>query len=53
MSAMRLMLNMGIWRISVSISSLGSLTVSIAIAGSDILLPASMISGSQISYVVN
>jgi hypothetical protein len=53
MSAIRLMLNMGIWRTPVNISPLGSSTVSIAIAGSDILPPASIISGSQISYVVN
>jgi hypothetical protein len=53
MNAMRLVLNVGIWRIPVSTSSLGSSTVSIVIAGSDILPPASMISGSQISYVVN
>jgi hypothetical protein len=53
MSVMRLVLNVGIWRIPVSTSSLGSSTVSIVIAGSDILPPASMISGSQISYVVN
>jgi CBS-domain-containing membrane protein len=53
MSAMRLVPNVGTWRTPVSISPLGSSTVPIAIAGSDILPPASMISGSQVSYVVN
>jgi hypothetical protein len=53
MSAMKLMLNVGIWRIPVSTSSLRSSTVPITIAGNDILPPASIISGSQISYVVN
>jgi hypothetical protein len=53
MSVMRFVLNVGIWRTPVSTSPLRSSTVLIAIAGSDILSPASMISGSQISYVVN
>jgi hypothetical protein len=53
MSAIKLMPNMGIWRTPVSINPLGNLIVLIVIAGSDILFPVSMISDSQISYVIN
>jgi hypothetical protein len=53
MNAIRLILNMGIWRTPININSLGNLTVPIVIVESDILFPALIISGSQILYVVN
>jgi hypothetical protein len=53
MSAIRLILNMDIWRTSISISLLENSIVPIIIAESDILFPVSIISGSQISYVAN
>jgi hypothetical protein len=53
MNAIRLISNIDIWRIPINISPLGSLTVPIAMAENDILLSASIISGSQISYVIN
>jgi hypothetical protein len=53
MNTIRLIPNIDIWRTSVNISSLENSTVPITIAENDILLPASIISGSQISYVIN
>jgi hypothetical protein len=53
MNAIRLVLNIDIWRTSININLLGNSTVPIVIAENDILFPASIISGSQISYVIN
>jgi hypothetical protein len=53
MSTIRLILNVDIWRISININPLGNSIMSIIIAENNILSPASIISGSQISYIVN